>query len=81
MKQHSHHVYITDFGHVSQHSIFLKIAGFDAEKAQEFTGEVRILNGYLYGDLIHRERTELSESCRAFIECRLLTKYENGDFR
>ena len=48
-------------------SIYIQVDVFDAQTEQRFQEEVRFLDDLLYGDLVHPQKSPLSESCRAAV--------------
>lgn len=48
-------------------SIYIQVDVFDAQTEQRFQEEVRFLDDLLYGDLVHSQKSPLSESCRAAV--------------
>ncbi|OCA87301.1 hypothetical protein [Pseudobacillus wudalianchiensis] len=77
---HHHTVSIVDFERVNDKSVFVEVAGYDAEKGREFEGIVKFLDGMLYGDLVHNQRSTLSSSCRSLVRSKLLNDYQEGKF-
>lgn len=71
---------IIDFQKTASNSIFVQINGYDAEREAFFTGEVKFLGGRPYGDIIHTDRTSLSEACREFVADRLIAMFQEGQF-
>jgi hypothetical protein len=81
MREKHHHILnVIDFTVTEHRTTFVKVAGYDAVLEKEFEGEVKILNGTPYGDLIHSQRSSLSPECRQFVQENLLNKYNEGKF-
>ena len=76
----NHLVRILDFNNIHQHSIYVKVLVYDDDTGKEYSDEIRFLNGMLYGDLVHTERSPLSLECRSYVQEVLLSKYEDGYF-
>ncbi|MGG0892789.1 hypothetical protein [Cytobacillus horneckiae] len=72
MNENHHMLNIIDFTSTAHHTIFVKVTGYDAVIAREFTGEVKFVGGRPYGDIIHPQRTHLSFECRQFVQELLL---------
>lgn len=79
-EKHRHMLRVIDFVGTEFQTVFVKIAGYDAELGTEFEGEVKFLNGVPFGDLIHDQRSSLSSECRQYVRENLLHKYESGEF-
>lgn len=45
-------------------SLYIQLEVRDAETGSQFREEVRFLDDLLYGELVHPEKSPLSESCR-----------------
>ncbi|MGM9928108.1 MAG: hypothetical protein ACI35P_09180 [Bacillus sp. (in: firmicutes)] len=75
-----HMLRIIDFNNIHHHSIYVKVIAYDAESGKEFKDEIRFLDGMIYGDLVHPQRSPLSPGCREYVRELLLHKYNNGDF-
>ncbi|MCE4049386.1 MULTISPECIES: hypothetical protein [Bacillaceae] len=81
MSQARHHeLTIIDFEKTGQQTIFVKLAGFDANLEKNFAGEVKFVGAMPYGDLIHAKRSFLSAECREYIQSLLVDKYSSGAF-
>ncbi|WKA51324.1 hypothetical protein QWY22_01570 [Planococcus liqunii] len=48
-------------------SLYIQLEVRDAETGSQFREEVRFLNDLLYGELVHPEKSPLSESCRTAV--------------
>lgn len=75
-----HRVRIIDFNNIHQHSIYVKVIVYDDGLGKEFADEIRFLDGMIYGDLVHPQRSSLSPDCREYVREFLVSKYKNGDF-
>ncbi|MDQ0186169.1 hypothetical protein MKX67_17695 [Cytobacillus sp. FSL W7-1323] len=73
-----HQMSIIDFARRGQ-SIYIVLQGYDAQSDKPFAGEVRILGNNIYGDMIHPNKSLLSESCRKFIKDTILIKLQNQE--
>lgn len=73
-------VHIVDYEWTGQNTLFVKTAGFDAEKGKEFEGIVKFLRGTPYGDIIHSEKSTLSEECRKALLAYLIRKFSEKEF-
>jgi len=80
MQEKHHRISIIDFITTDHKTIYVKLVGFDAELGNNFEEEVRFLDGMPYGDLIHPERSPLSDSCREYVRDYLIDKYNKGEF-
>ncbi|MGG0664262.1 hypothetical protein ABE042_09165 [Viridibacillus arvi] len=76
----NHKVMIVDFAHNGPQTCFVKFSGYDDELKREFTGMVRFVGELPYGDVIHPTKSELSNSCREFVENYLIQRYNEGQF-
>ncbi|MBB5181340.1 hypothetical protein HNQ44_002805 [Planomicrobium koreense] len=47
-------------------SLYIQLSVYDAETGREFREEVRFLGDLLYGELVHPERSPLSDGCRQY---------------
>lgn len=72
--------YIVDYEWTGQNVLFVKIAGFDAEKGKEFEGVVKFLRGTPFGDMIHSEKSTLSENDRKTLLTYLIRKFNEKEF-
>lgn len=72
--------HIVDYEWTGQNILFVKAAGFDAEKRQEFEGVVKFLRGTPYGDIIHSEKSTLSENSRKALLAYLIGKFHEKEF-
>ncbi|MDN7228894.1 hypothetical protein QWY15_16605 [Planococcus sp. N064] len=48
-------------------SLYIQLEVRDAEAGSQFREEVRFLDDLLYGELVHPEKSPLSESCRTAV--------------
>lgn len=58
-----HHIAIIDYTE-QRDSIYVDVEVFDATQNERFRAELRFLGDLLYGDLVHAERSPLTEECR-----------------
>lgn len=78
IKLSEHQMSIIDFARRGQ-SIYIVLQGFDAQTDQPFAGEVRVLGNNIYGDMIHPNKSLLSESCQQFIKDAVQRKLQNQE--
>ena len=74
----AHQLSIIDFAKSGQ-SIFFALQGVDGESNQPFAGEVKVLGNRVYGDIIHPDRSQLSESCQLYIKDTIQRKVQNQE--
>lgn len=48
------HVYVVDFAWHGDQTLFIELKGTD--KSQNFEGMVRVVDGVVYGDLVHPKK-------------------------
>lgn len=70
-----HQIAIIDYTE-QKDSVYMDVEVFDAAKNKRFRAELRFLGDLLYGDLIHAERSPLTEECRMQTEA-YIRKYFN----
>lgn len=58
-----HQISIIDYAERGS-SLYIQLNVRDAETEKQFRDEVRFLDDLLYGELVHPEKSPLSESCR-----------------
>ena len=75
-----HECLVIDYAVLSERARHIKILVYDAESERQSEGEVRFLNGLIYGDFLHPSRSLLSSECREYVREFLKTKYEAGEF-
>ncbi|ARK29818.1 hypothetical protein [Halalkalibacter krulwichiae] len=80
-QQHQHTLSIVDFSTTAHGSTFVKFTGYDAKIEKKFSGEVKFLGGNPYGDIIHPDRSTLSDDCRQYVQNLLVEKFHSGEFQ
>jgi hypothetical protein len=59
----THQISIIDYAERGS-SLYIQLDVLDAQTEKRFREEVRFLDDLLYGELVHPEKSPLSESCR-----------------
>ncbi|OES45529.1 hypothetical protein [Domibacillus iocasae] len=78
-KQHNA-FYTVDYQWTGQQVLFVKVAGFDAEKGKEFEGLIKFVKGAPFGDLIHPQQSSLSADCIKDLRDYLTKKFAGDEF-
>lgn len=60
------HVYVVDFAWHGDQTLFIELKGTD--KSQNFEGMVRVVDGVVYGDLVHPKKSTLSKEAITYIK-------------
>ncbi len=79
-KQCAHRFSTVDYEWAGANILFVKTSGFDAEQEKEFEGVFKFVGGLPYGDLIHADKSFLSDTCREKLREYLIKRYENKEF-
>ncbi|MGO1060230.1 hypothetical protein ACTL32_13935 [Planococcus sp. FY231025] len=56
-------------------ALYIQAEVFDAGQGERFREEVRFLGDLLYGDLVHPEKSPLTQSCRLYVISYLKTHF------
>lgn len=56
-------------------ALYIQAEVFDAGQGERFREEVRFLGDLLYGDLVHPDKSPLTESCRLYVISYLKTHF------
>lgn len=75
-----HECLIIDYAILGETACHIKVIVYDAESGLQSEGEVRFLNGLIYGDFLHPSRSLLSPECRENTRSYLTAKYKAGGF-
>ncbi|MGK7378814.1 hypothetical protein ACSFXN_13355 [Planococcus sp. 1R117A] len=58
-----HQISVIDYAERGS-SLYIQLDIWDAQTEKKYREEVRFLNDLLYGELVHPEKSPLSETCR-----------------
>ncbi|WP_050183780.1 hypothetical protein [Domibacillus robiginosus] len=72
--------YIIDYEWTGPNVLFVKAAGFDGEKGQEFEEIIKFLRGKPFGDGIHPEKSSLSSECRRELLAYITSRFNKKEF-
>lgn len=60
------HVYVVDFAWHGNQTLFIELNGTDDNR--KFEGMVRVVDGIIYGDLVHPTKSTLSKEAISYIK-------------